>query len=385
MPKVNPEILVWARETAALSIADAARKIGRTDQRLSALEQGETEPSFPLLLKMAKQYRRPLLAFYLDRPPRKGEYGVDFRTLPEENLDPKTQALVDALIRNVVSRQQMIRATLEAEDEAEKVAFIGSLHTEHTDGPSQETMEKISKVLELNATDYRREKTAEAAFRLLRSRLEEAGAFVLLQKNLGSHHTDISVEAFRGFALADPIAPFIVINSDDSVPARSFTLLHELTHLLLGETGISGAAVFSPQGNTEKFCNEVASAWLLPASDLDRLDIGENKKENISRFARKRHLSCTMVSYRLWAAKKISTKIFNRLRDDFLKDWGQSKDAHSARGGPDFYAVRRASCGPALCNLVRRMMDAEALSVTKAARILDVKPAQVYEILGDAQ
>ena len=383
MPKLNPDILVWARETAALSLADAARKIGLTDQRrLSDLEQGKKEPSFSLLLRMAKQYRRPLLTFYLEQPPQQGEYGVDFRTLPKKKSDPKTQALVKALIRNVVSRQQMTRATLEAEDEAKKVAFIGSLHT---DGSIQGAVAKINKVLGLHVANYRREKTAEEAFRLLRSRLEEAGVFVLLKKNLGSHHTNISVEAFRGFALAEAMARFIVINPDDSVPARSFTLLHELTHLLLGETGISGAAVSSPQVNTEKFCNQVASAWLLPASDLDTLDLGENKKENIRKFARKHHLSCTMVSYRLWVTNKINRQVFNRLKDEFFKDWKQSKNARPSSGGPSYYVMHKSSCGPALCKLVRRMMDAKALSVTKAARILDIKPAHVYGILGDAR
>jgi len=46
------------------------------------------------------------------------------------------------------------------------------------------------------------------AFKLLRHRAEEVGVFVLLQGNLGSHHTNIGVETFRGFALSDDIAPF---------------------------------------------------------------------------------------------------------------------------------------------------------------------------------
>ena len=36
--------------------------------------------------------------------------------------------------------------------------------------------------------------------------------------NLGSHHTDLEVEVFRGFALADDFAPFVVVNPKDSAP-----------------------------------------------------------------------------------------------------------------------------------------------------------------------
>ena len=79
MPKVNPEILRWARETAGLDLDAAADKIDlgaargvEGSQRLAAMEAGEVEPTRPLLVRMAKQYRRPLLTFYLASSPQKG-------------------------------------------------------------------------------------------------------------------------------------------------------------------------------------------------------------------------------------------------------------------------------------------------------------------------
>jgi len=68
-----------------------------------------------------------------------------------------------------------------------------------------------------------------------------AGIFVLLKGNLGSYHSNIAVTAFRGFALSDDIVPFIVVNDRDIESAWSFTLVHEMAHLILGQTGISGA------------------------------------------------------------------------------------------------------------------------------------------------
>jgi transcriptional regulator with XRE-family HTH domain len=71
MPRVNPEILSWARETAGLSRGEAVEKLGINDargvaavDRLAAIESGAAEPSRPLLLKMARHYRRPLVTFY---------------------------------------------------------------------------------------------------------------------------------------------------------------------------------------------------------------------------------------------------------------------------------------------------------------------------------
>ena len=88
---------------------------------------------------------------------------------------------------------------------------------------------------------------------------------MLVLGDLGSYHTELNVEVFRGFALADEFAPFVVINPRDSAAARCFTLLHELVHLWLGEPGISGGDPLDP---VEVFCNKVASNFLLPDEEL---------------------------------------------------------------------------------------------------------------------
>ena len=105
MPAVNPEILVWARQTAGLTLGDAVMKVGIRDargvaavDRLAALERGEREPTRPVLVKMAQHYRRPLLAFYLTAPPRRGDRGADFRT-PVEMYEEVLAGKDDELTR----------------------------------------------------------------------------------------------------------------------------------------------------------------------------------------------------------------------------------------------------------------------------------------------
>ena len=50
-------------------------------------------------------------------------------------------------------------------------------------------------------------------------------------------------------------------------------------------------------------------------------------------------------------------------------------------GGPSYYVVRRHRVGQALLSFTRRMVDSGALSTTKAAKILGIKPAQVGKML----
>ncbi len=227
MAATQPKLLKWARETAGLAVDQAARALGLAGGvRLAAFEEGKKEPSPALLERMAKTYRRPLLVFYLAEPPQTGDRGQDFRTLQgPDRFNPH----LDALVRDIKARQGLIRSMLEDNEDAERLAFIGSVTTAV---PVQALSERIIEWLGFSRTDFRGAKTSDEAFAYLRARIEGAGVFVLLVGNLGSHHTSIPVEIFRGFALADPIAPMIVINDQDARNAWSFTGLLRLRRRL---------------------------------------------------------------------------------------------------------------------------------------------------------
>lgn len=391
MPEVNPEILTWARETAGLSREDAAARLGFKDarrrtavQRLDDYESGQDEPSRSVLLKMANQYRRPLLAFYLRKPPKKGDRGVDFRSASSDR-SARDDAVLDALIRDVRARQSLVRAVLEEEDETRPLPFIGS--HELTD-KMPAVVRSLRSLLGVCRGTYHAQPSADAAFGLLRNATEEAGIFVVLKGNLGTHHTELDTEIFRGLAIADKIAPLVVINEYDARPAWSFTLLHELVHLALGQTGISGAR---SDNKTERFCDDVAGRFLLHNNDVRKLTLAQSSDthhltERISEFASGRNLSRTMVAYRAYRIGEINRPTYESLSRDFRSQWldGRSRRRERQRstpGGGDFYTTRRHRIGNGVITLVRRMMASEALSTTRAATVLGVKPHHVQSIV----
>jgi Zn-dependent peptidase ImmA (M78 family)/transcriptional regulator with XRE-family HTH domain len=389
MPKVNPQILRWARETAGLSLKSAAEKLGiesargaTGEARLTAVENGETEPSRSVLRKMAQHYRRPLIAFYMSTPPRKGDRGEDFRNLPDRHTVAET--LVDALVRDVRARQATVRDVLLDDEEAEPLPFIGSMTMRNGVG---EVLASIRQTVGLDLAEFRAQSSPETAFALLRSKVEAAGIFVLLMGNLGSHHTSIDVQAFRGFALADSIAPFVVLNDQDAKTAWSFTLIHELAHLWLGTTGISGAFA---EAQIEKFCNDVAGSFLLPASELAQMRIERRTElatiaQRIGAFAAERHVSNSMVAYSLRRTEAISEDTWRSLAELFAAQWRRSRlaarEARKDGSGPDYYIVRRHRLGTALLQFVSRNLAAGALSPTKAGQVLGVKPRSVMPLL----
>jgi Zn-dependent peptidase ImmA (M78 family) len=390
MPRVNPDILRWARETAGLDLEIAAKKVELGDargvvgsDRLSALEAGDGEPSRALIVRMAKQYRRPLLTFYLAQAPRRADRGQDFRQV--QNPSPDQEGLLDALVRDVLARQDLLRAAILEAEAIGELAFVGSTSA---DDPIDVLVAKLRAALQLSMADLRAAGNVDAAFGLLRHRIESAGVFVLLLGDLGSHHTAIGADSFRGFAIADRIAPFVVINTNDSRAAWSFTLLHELTHVWLGQTGISGGI---PRAGIERYCNEVASEFLLPASELREIrdlrhDDIEALAAQITAFARPRNLSRTMVAYRLERVELISQAEWNALRNIFRAHWiatrdQRREDARESEGGPTYYVVRRHRLGQALLSATAQLMAGGSLSTVKASQVLGVRPTNVGPLL----
>jgi Zn-dependent peptidase ImmA (M78 family) len=388
MSAIQPNILVWARETAGLSLDDAAQALhltptrGRTGpQRLKEMEVGEEEPTRPIITKMAKIYRRPLLAFYLAEPPRQGDRGQDFRTLPDaERYNPE----LDALVRDVKARQGLIKSMLE-DDEAQLLDFIGSVSM---DVPAPTLAVRMVERLHFNLARFRATKTPDEAFAYLREVVEESGVYILLVGNLGSFHTNIPVDLFRGFALADPIAPVIVINDQDAKTAWSFTALHELVHLWLGQTGISGN---DAENRIERYCNDVAGEFLLPTEDLRGFKPSPHRTmqqlaEDVARFAEAHRVSRAMVVYKLYRTGKIPKTTWAELDRHFREEWRAYKQREADKnkkkeGGPNYYIVRRHRMGTALLGLVRRSLDEGTITYTKASRVLGVKPRNVELLL----
>ena len=396
---INPSILAWARRTAGLSLEDAASKIGiqasatnSAAEKLEALESGQRFPTRTQLAKIASVYRRPVVTFYLKQPPAQASRGEDFRTLPFE-VPPRESAKLDALLRDIRARQEMVKSILEDEDEATPLDFVGSATVQQG---VQAVIDSIAAKLEIQPdTLSRRNGSADDLFKDLRSRSERIGVFVLLVGDLGSHHHTISERVFRGFAIADRVAPFVVINDQDAKAARAFTLLHELAHIWLGQTGVSGMVgegeAKTPQGAIEQFCNDVAGRFLLPdqafaarpdftAADLPRAMAA------IARMAEAWRVSEPMVAHRMHRMKWISGPTYRDLASQYAVRWQGQKarakdEAKESEGGPSYYTVKQFKLGAALVGLVQRSVRDNILSHTKAAKVLGVSPGVVEPLI----
>lgn len=386
MAGFNPQVFQWARESAGLELEEAARAIHVVPASLEAIEKGAKEPSRTNLSNMARAYHRSLLSLYLAKPPQKGDRGQDFRTVTADRT-VAAEADIDALLRDIRVRQGLVREVLSEDEDVQRLRYVGSATMKQG---AAAVCRSIEEALGVTRQEFRRQVNAEQGFALLRKKAEQIGVFVLLAGNLGSHHSTIPVEAFRGFAIADDLAPFIVINDGDARPAWSFTLVHELAHLWLGFTGVSGGV---PERDIEKFCNDVAGHFFLSTAELAALDIAgldvDAQIEVVTEHAARWRVSRPMVAYGLFKAGRISYDVWHALSTELHARWiaerGRAREVARERGasGPSYYVVRRHRLGRAMLDFAHRAIDAGILSPAKAARVLGVKPRSVYPLLAD--
>ncbi len=391
MVAVNPEILRWARETAALNIEEAARKLGFRDskrrtaaEKLENLESGVEHPSTSQLVKMSKAYYQPPLVFYLNEPPKKGDRGEDFRPIYQLANNRKGNAYLNFLMRDVKVSQSLIRDLLE-ESQADRLNFVNSSTVSM--GVEAVALD-IIEILDFQVVEYRAAKDVRTAFSYLRQQIEKQGIFVLLQSDLGSQYTTIPAEVFRSFAFADDLAPFIVINRQGAVSGWSFTALYEVAHLWLGKSGVSGEW---SENDLERFCHQVAGAILVRPYDhanvASRLKGGQHcAVDEVRNTARELYTSPAVLSYLLMLDKRISRSCWESLQGHFDRDNLQRIETERARrrtqfGGANYYTVRRYLLGSRLIDLTRHYVSTGQLSPTKAAVVLGVAPTRVHPLL----
>lgn len=276
----------------------------------------------------------------------------------------------------------------ELEDKVGRLPFVGSARI--GDG-SEKIAAEIRSTLGVAPDQHKRCKGAGALFSLLRTATERAGVYVLLLGDVGSHHSDIGEDVFRGFALADETVPFVVINDNDAVSARPFTLLHELAHIWLGASGVSGPLRNFPENVVERFCNDTASEFLLPPDgipDFSILRTADLEKVNqaIRQVAGVWNVSEPAVAYRFakkaWIDQPVAAMLFTMFSERWRREKQREKESRQPDDtAPSFYTIHRHRLGAALLGTVRRALQEETLTHTRAAKILGVGPASVAPLL----
>ena len=237
---------------------DAARAANVEPETLEGWEAGDGAPTVSQLRSLAGKYHFPLAVFYLPKPPTDFAPLRDFRRLP--NASDRTISAELALhIRDAHQRREL---ALELHDDIGEPVRPFQLRATLNDSP-EAVGEEVRRFFDVTDADQRKAARENRAFDFWRRKLEERDILVFV---IGGPQNIVDMNEMRGFAIARNEIPVIVVNGRDySQGGRCYTLLHELAHVLLGESALTnGEGGTTEEQRIERFCDAVAAGALMP-------------------------------------------------------------------------------------------------------------------------
>lgn len=362
---VNPIILSWARERAGFSVDDIAQKLHVRVQALVEWEQGTTLPTFKQAQRLAKATRVPFPYFYLAEPPVESFVLPDLRTIEGGKVkDPSPD--LRAIVQQVLKRQEWYIGHLE-ENNNPPLPFVGKYQL---DTPVKDVVLDIRQTLQVQRPIKGK---WEQYFRDLIVGAEEARILVMRSGIVGSDtHRKLDIDEFRGFAIADALAPVIFINSADAPSARLFTLIHELAHLWLGSSGISDLNT-SVHRKEEVFCNAVAGEFLVPTIEFESSWNYETSfDENLSRLASHFYVSTMVIARKALDCGLISRVIYREHYKEALSSFRAG-----GGGGGNYYTNTKAKNSTRFSNAVIYEALSGKILLRDAGKLLGVSPSNI--------
>ena len=200
----------------------------------------------------------------------------------------------------------------------------------------------------------------------------------------------------RGFSINEPLLPAVVVNMKDAPAARVFSLLHEMVHLLLHESGLCDGfeGTSLEEERVEVFCNWVAGAMLVPAEWLVeeavvRAQDGPRWSDEALTFLAQRYKVSREVVIRRLLLLGRTTEAFHKKKRKELQAEFQAKQEQELQkralglvppgfATPDRVAVSTA--GPLFVRLVLNSYSQEKITSNDLSSFLEVRLKHLEKI-----
>jgi Zn-dependent peptidase ImmA (M78 family) len=370
--EIKPELLRWARERSGLGRLALAHRFPQLD----AWERRELSPTLKQLEGFAKATHTPVGYLFLQEPPVERVPIPDFRTVGNELIGHPSPDLLDT-VYICQQRQEWYRDFARSDGE-EALPFVGSVNL--TDGV-EAAAATIRGALGFDVEERRQMPTWTDALRRFIEQADALGVLVMVNGVVGSNNRrKLDPQEFRGFALADKLAPLVFINGADAKAAQMFTLAHELAHIWLGLSAVSDTQASQvPEHGVERWCNRVAAELLVPLTVVRAEYEPRNPlREEINRLARRFKVSTLVVLRRMHDTGGLTRGQFWRAYREEL----ERLRAMPAGSGGDFYLTLGARAGKRFARaLIVSTLEGRS-SFTEAFRLLGFRKMATFREVG---
>ncbi|MBZ0124349.1 MAG: ImmA/IrrE family metallo-endopeptidase [Roseovarius sp.] len=328
----TPAVLAWARETASMEVEEVAvrfRSANITAERIADWENEASEdmPTLAQLKRLSEIYRRPLAVFFLQEAPRAFPVPRDFRRVPG-----RPEGISPALRFELRGAEERRLTALQLYEELDETPPEFPLFGRMSERPAA-LADRAREALGIPVARQLAWQTQYEALRSWKSAVEGLGVLVF-------QIPAIDIGAMRGFSIAEMPLPVVGINRGESPRARIFSIMHELTHLMLRQSGICDFNEDSdapPETQRiEVFCNAVAAEILAPSEVfLSQPEIAsrpadeqEWQEDSIQTLSNRFYVSRTFIVRRLLEHGRCSADFYQAKQALYLRQF------HSSRAEP---------------------------------------------------
>ena len=222
--RINKDTLRFIREKKAISF-DYVTRITKFKEEKIVLWENDESGKFPTINQaksIAKCYRIPFAGLYMNAS------DINVKHLPQmRNLRTLPDAVVDnsalnLAISDILSARDLLLESRRALKER-TVKFGMSINC--PDDNVIQWAREIRNSLGIDSNVQYKCQSTRQFYLYIRNVVENAGVFVHC-------FTGVDTEVARGFAIYDTTMPIIGLNNDDRYPAKTFSIIHELVHLI---------------------------------------------------------------------------------------------------------------------------------------------------------
>lgn len=368
---LNGATVRWARSRARLGLDELAKAAGIKVEVLEAIEAGAHRPTLRQALALANKLDRPVGFFLLPPPEEKDPVpAADFRGRAGGVVPPE-------LVAEIRRAERYREVLLDLEQPPRVRLPIGPVTLGNVDALAEgmRTLLGLERH-QLPSGDERR------VLSFWRGLLETRGILVF-------QASAIPTTVFRGVSIYHDVAPVVVLNGADGAAARTFSLFHEVGHLINRD---SGMCMVWEDNNSERMANEFAAHFLMPtdvvrvvAAEVPRgsdVEHGDNAIELVWHVARKLRVSGSAAAVRLAGMGLVPDSVVGvLLRQAAESHERQRNKMKRSGGGPRYATVKLRNLGDAYVGAVARALEDSRIDILDASHMMDARVPAVEQII----
>ena len=359
---INLERIDWCLADRGMTRDELAREVDIAPATLTKVLDGEAGLTFNQLRKLAAFFGRGTLFFLAPGPVDEATaHTPQFRTLA--NQKPELSARLKLLIERV-EHQRAIYLALRDELDPEEVVRFSPPDLAGLGIPA--AARAVRRWLALADRND---------FNSYRAALEARGLLVFQSNGYHGQWQIAKESPILGFSLYDPACPVILVKKQDSGARQSFTLMHELGHLLLHKTSsIDDESELHAHAGAEQEANAFAGhllvpeAFLLSIRDDERPDEIAMLDDWLAPQRKAWGVSSEVILRRLMDASRLPKAQYTAYRQ-----WCATRELPQKTGGSREYRNREPKhiFGDGYVRTVLDALNSRRITLAKASTYLD--------------